>query len=91
MYHTGVKGNAIADMALLEDVRKFTSTFYGRAWAQIDLARPGSFSLMPHPNTMNRLKDDYTAMHSMIYDSHPSIDEILECIKDLEDELNGYL
>lgn len=45
---SAVKERALSDVKLLEDVVAFKSCFYPSAWARYDLAKPGSFRLIPN-------------------------------------------
>lgn len=86
---TEIKDSAIKQTELLEEVAKFKDKFYPRKWARYDLAKAGTLKLYPAVHSIQRLKDDYTQMRSMIYGEYPSFDEVLEEIKKLEDEINA--
>ena len=89
MSKTEIKDNAIKHPELLEEVAKFKDKFYPRKWARYDLAKVGTLKLYPVAHSIQRLKDDYTQMKSMIYGNYPSFDEVLDGIKRLEDEINA--
>lgn len=88
MANTTVKNKAISQPDLLEKVAEFKKRFYPRGWAKYDLARIGTLRLMPAVHSIPDLKMDYENMKAMIYGKNPSFDEILECIADLENEIN---
>ncbi len=88
MVSTQYKKTAIKDIALLQEVIKYTSILYEKNWAKIGEIKPGHFTLSPHSSTLELLKDDYKNMESMIYGEYPSFDEILESVQKLEKELN---
>lgn len=89
MAGTPVKTAALADMDLLEDVTAFKQRFYPRAWAQYELARPGTFKLAPGGHLLDGLRKDYASMRNMIYGRYPSFDEVLQTLNVLEGEINA--
>ena len=89
MYYSNVKNDALNNFGLLEDVRLFTMTFYNRAWAKFEEAKPGTFKLIP--KNLDDLKNDYKLMESMFFKEFPSFDEVIDVLKKLENEINGVL
>ena len=83
-----VKNAALADLDLLANVVEFKERFYPRGWARYDLARPGSFRLVPEGHVLAAVKADYQAMANMIFGDMPEIDQIMTILKRLEDEIN---
>lgn len=83
-----VKGTALADFALLEDVVAFKRRFYPRGWARYDLAKPGTFKLVPPGHVLTVLDKDYAQMRNMIFGRYPSFGEIIETLRTLEKEIN---
>ncbi|MBQ0135215.1 MAG: nucleotidyl transferase AbiEii/AbiGii toxin family protein [Oscillospiraceae bacterium] len=88
MAKSPIKDSAIKMPKLLEDVTAFKARFYPRNWARYDLAKIDSIKLMPPNHSIDALRKDYDAMQSMIYGYYPTFDEILQCIKSLEKEIN---
>ena len=89
MYYSNVKNDALNNFGLLEDVRLFTMTFYNRAWAKFEEAKPGTFKLIP--KNLDDLKNDYKLMESIFFKEFPSFDEVIDVLKKLENEINGVL
>lgn len=83
-----VKQNAYNDLALLERVVAFKDRFYPTGAARYDIAHPGTMKLMPPNDCIPILRDDYGHMRNMIFGKIPSFEEILDCIKRLENEIN---
>lgn len=83
-----VKREALSNLKLLEDVVAFKQRFYFSAWSRYDLARPGSFSLLPDQQHLIELKKDYSQMASMLFGQPPSFDDIVNTLRTLEDEIN---
>ncbi|MBI5751769.1 MAG: nucleotidyl transferase AbiEii/AbiGii toxin family protein [Hydrogenophilales bacterium] len=83
-----VKGMALADLALLEDVVSFKQRFYPRGWARYDLAKPGTLKLAPSGYVLTALAKDYAQMRNMIFGRYPGFDEIIETLRTLEREIN---
>lgn len=84
-----VKAAALADLALLEDVVAFKQRFYPRNWAQYNLAKPGTFRLVPAGPGWLAVEKDYAQMRNMIFGRYPGFGEIMETLRTLEVEING--
>lgn len=89
MAERDIRSAALANLDLLQSVVDFKSRFYPQNWARYELARPGTLKLIPPEHVMVEVKRDYDAMKIMIYGEAPSLDRILEVLKDLEDEINA--
>ncbi len=84
-----VKDAALAAPDLLEDVVAFKQRFYRRPWAHYDLAKPGTFKLMPSGHVLAAVEKDYVQMRNMIFGRYPDFGEIMETLCTLETEING--
>ncbi len=89
MAQSGVKKSALADLDMLEAVVEFKKRFYPRGWANYDLAKPGTFKLLPKETVLAVLKKDYADMKQMIFGRYPPFDEVMAVLADLECEING--
>jgi hypothetical protein len=83
-----VKLAALGDLRLLASVVAFKQKFYPRSWAHYELARPGTLKLIPPDRILKELRKDYVAMGEMIFGRHPSFDEIIHGLRELEEEIN---
>lgn len=86
---TSIKDKALSELGLLTDVVAFKERFYRSSWARYDLAKPGSFRLLPSERGDADLQKDYSEMQPMIFRSSPSWKEILNGLSDLEGEINA--
>jgi hypothetical protein len=84
-----IRAEALADRDLLTQVVRHKETFYPSAWARYDLARPGSFRLMPPPDRMAVLERDYRNMGVMIFGEPPAFGKIMDTLNTLEREINN--
>lgn len=84
-----VKGAALADLALLEDVVAFKQRFYRRPWAHYELAKPGTFRLVPAEHVLAAVEKDYVQMRNMIFGRYPDFGEIKGTLRKLETEINS--
>jgi len=84
-----VKDAALADLELLADVVAFKQRFYRRPWAMYDLAKPGTFKLLPSGPVLKAVEKDYAQMRSMIFGSYPAFGEIMAVLQRLESEINA--
>ena len=89
MANSPVKDAALADLALLEDVVAFKQRFYPRGWAHYDLAKPGTFRLLPSGHVLAAIEKDYAQMRNMIFGRYPDFAEIMETLRALETEINS--
>jgi len=88
MAESPVKYAALADKDLLADVVEFKERFYPRGWARYDLARPGSFRLVPEGHVLAAVRDDYRAMVNMIFGVIPEFDDMMTTLTTLQAEIN---
>lgn len=88
MAESPVKNAALDDLDLLANVVEFKEQFYPRGWARYDLAKPGSFRLVPEGHVLAGVKTDYRAMANMIFGDIPNIEAIMTTLKNLQDEIN---
>jgi hypothetical protein len=85
---SAVKKSALLDLALLKDVVEFKERFYYTSWARYDLARPGTFRLVPPASLISALERDYRAMREMFYREPPEFAAIIDGLALLESEIN---
>ena len=83
-----IRSSALGDLKLLEDVVAFKVQFYPSAWARYDLARRGSFRIVPKQGQLAALEDDYRKMANMLFGEIPTFNTIIRGLTDLESELN---
>ena len=79
---------ALSDRDLLAQVVRHKQTFYPSAWARYDLARPGSFRLVPVEDRGAALERDYRNMAVMIFGEPPKFDWIMKALAAVEQEIN---
>ncbi|MCO6512083.1 MAG: nucleotidyl transferase AbiEii/AbiGii toxin family protein [Aridibacter famidurans] len=83
-----IKESALSDLDLLREVVRFKERFYPSNRARYDLAKPGSFRLIPNEEVSRELENDYSAMREMIFGPVPGWDEIMAELKSLEIGIN---
>jgi hypothetical protein len=84
-----VKVEALINLDLLHTVAEFKAKFYPASWANYDLARPGTFRLMPTEKNIGMLAHDYEQMKVMLFGEVPPFNELLESLQALEAEINA--
>jgi len=89
MAKSAAKDEALQDLQLLEDVVIFKQKFYMSAWAKYEKAKVGTFKILPPEFRYQELKSDYVSMRSMIFDKYLEFEEIIEILKQLEEEINS--
>jgi Nucleotidyl transferase AbiEii toxin, Type IV TA system len=79
---------ATNDDALRERVVNWKSQFFGSAWARYDLARPGTFRLVPPGVRISALRADYQAMRDMYLTEPEDFDTVMAILQKLEQQIN---
>jgi hypothetical protein len=87
--NSSIKAHAFADTALLQKVVDFKMKFYRSPWARLEDCMPGSLRLVPPDSRVPELAADYEAMQEMLIGERPSLNEMLEHPKKLQDEINS--
>ena len=82
---------ALAMPELRNRVVAWKGRFFHSAWARFDLARPGSFRLLPAPTRARDLARDYEAMREMYLTEPPEFDRVLDRLRGLEKRINDGL
>ncbi len=73
---------------LRDRVVQWKARFFGSGWANYDLARPGSFRLVPPAQRQPSLRRDYQAMRDMYISEPPHFDQVLAALAKLEERIN---
>lgn len=89
MAQSEVKENALRDKELLDKVVTFKAKFYRCPWARYDLAKHGSFRLMPPEYNIQVLRDDYAHMQNMLFGNKPTFEQVMDQIRLLEEAVNA--
>ena len=79
----------LADHTLCARVVEWKSRVFARQWARYDLARPGTFRLLPPAARIAPLARDYAQMRAMFHSPPPEFDTVLEALEAAERTLNG--
>lgn len=79
----------LSDHALCARVVEWKSRVFARQWARYDIARPGSFRLLPPPARRAELARDYAQMRAMFLSAPPTFDAVLDTLDDAERRLNA--
>lgn len=79
----------LGDDALRARVVEWKSRVFARQWARYDLARPGTFRLLPSTARHAALARDYTQMRAMFLAAPPSFEAILASLDEAERRLNA--
>ncbi len=85
--HPAASG-AIGQHDLRDRVVAWKGQFFGSSWANYDLAKPGTFRLIPPAGRLPALRRDYEAMRDMYLSEPPSFDDVLATLADLESRIN---
>lgn len=79
----------LGDHSLCARVVAWKSRVFARQWARYDLAKPGTFRLLPPPARRTALARDYAQMRAMFLSAPPAFDAILDTLDDAERRLNA--
>jgi hypothetical protein len=75
--------------ALRDRVVAWKGQFFGSSWARYDLAKPGTFRLVPPDARLPALRRDYASMKEMYLSEPRPFDEVLSVLAVLENRMNG--
>jgi len=81
--------NAISDHALGADCIWHAKIFFNRPDFDLATAAPGTFSLRPVGDMIERLTRDYESTRAMIFGEAPQVEDVLASIERIEGRLNG--
>lgn len=80
---------AIDEHDLRDRVVAWKGQFFGSSWANYELAKPGTFRLIPPPERLSVLRRDYQAMKDMYLSEPLTFDEVLTVLAELERQINA--
>ena len=80
---------ALTQHDMRERVVAWKGKFFGSSWAGYDLAKPGSFRLVPPAVRAAALRRDYEAMRDMYLSEPASFDDVLARLAELEGRINA--
>jgi predicted nucleotidyltransferase component of viral defense system len=82
---------ALADIALLQDVVHFKKMFFPASYANYDACLEGGFRLVPEESSLRSLEEDYRKMISsgMFDKEPPSFEEIVQTLRVAQEIVNG--
>jgi hypothetical protein len=79
---------ALARAELRQRVADWKNRFFAATWAHYDLAKPGTFRIVPSDFRLPELDRDYRAMRPMFLTEPPSFASIIEALRGLENRIN---
>lgn len=79
----------LADRATCDRVAEWKRHFFARRWAHYELARHGTFRLVPPPERLAGLAADYAIMKPMFLTQPPPLDSIIETLREAEETINS--
>ena len=79
---------ALARAELRQRVADWKNRFFAATWAHYDLAKPGTFRIVPPDFRLPELDRDYRAMRPMFLTEPPSFASIIEALRGLESRIN---
>ncbi|MFN2493163.1 MAG: nucleotidyl transferase AbiEii/AbiGii toxin family protein [Pyrinomonadaceae bacterium] len=79
---------ALSNDELRQRVADWKSRFFAASWARYDLAKPGTFHLVPPDSRMDELEKDYLAMQPMFLNQPPPFATVVKALSDSESKIN---
>lgn len=79
---------ALACAELRQRVADWKNRFFAATWAHYDMAKPGTFRIVPPDFRLPELDRDYRAMRPMFLTEPPSFAIIIEALRGLEYRIN---
>lgn len=81
-------GAVLSNNELRLHVADWKSRFFPSSWARYDLAKPGTFRLVPPELRRQELEKDYLAMRPMFLNEPPPFTAVLQTLAELESKIN---
>ena len=91
IYNSKYFSEILLNIDLLKQVTLFKMKFYADNWANYQDILNNQIRLVPPEYRMKELNIDYSLMKEMIIGDCPSIEDIINSLKSLEEELNKLL
>ena len=79
----------LADHVLCARVVEWKTRVFARQWARYELAKPGTFRLLPPAAKLAALARDYAQMRAMFLAAPPEFDTVLGVLEAGEQTLNA--
>jgi hypothetical protein len=79
----------LADTAMCLRVAEWKSRVFARKWARYELAKPGSFRLVPPPGRLKTLEKDYVAMRPMFLSEPQTFEQMMAVLAEGEKRINA--
>jgi hypothetical protein len=79
---------ASIDTDLLLKVARHKEVFFPAAWARYTDAKPGTLRLVPPDARLLELAQDYRKMQEMIFGKPPTLEHLLEVLREIEQAIN---
>ena len=89
LYQSEIGQRALANPDLLRSVAQHQEVVFAAKWANYAEAVPGTLRIIPPPELLRRLKQDYVQMREMIFGTPPTFEQIMEALLALEDAVNA--
>lgn len=81
--------NFLADKAMCLRVADWKSRVFARKWAKYELAKHGTFSLVPPEHRLKPLEKDYVAMRPMFLTEPQTFEKMMTVLADGEKRMNA--
>jgi hypothetical protein len=88
MARQAVADRALARAELRQRVADWKTRFFAASWARYDLAKPGTFRLVPPDFRLVELERDYRAMRDMFLVEPLPFESLIESVRGLEKRIN---
>ncbi len=91
LFRHAIGARALKDSALPQRVREHKEIYWAHSASRYDLAKAGTFKLLPPDNLIPEIRRDYRQMSDMCFGAAPDFDSLMGEIKELETVLNGSI
>ncbi len=88
----GIGGEAADDLELFERITAHRQVYFRFIWVDYKTMHPGDLRLVPPEKEFALWKSDYTAMKDeMLFGKPPEFEEMIQTVKDFQDEFNDII
>lgn len=84
-----IAGTALADIELRKRVVAHKTVYFRSAWARYDLAKPGTFRLVPPKERFGELEKDHDSMQEMFFSPPPPLSDVIQTLSALEEKIHN--
>ena len=89
IFESSYKEKILSNKELFDEIKVFKNLFYRSGWSKYDSVTLKNIVIVPNASLQEFLKRDYKMMENMFFGKHPSFDELINKINEVQKTLNN--